>query len=180
MDREGGEEFGLAAGLDAEMPRRARVEDFLHDLAELVHLDREHAAVGRLVAGLGNRLGEGFVDRLHAVAQEVVEPHHEREGEVPRLRLGDDVHEVDRVAVALRVHAGMALGRDSEIAAAPAVDVVEGPGVPGFKWFVGVHQKTMAWSRPWQTAAASSAATQRSANCGPQESETATSPVCSL
>ena len=45
MDGERGEEFRLAADLEAELVGRAGVHDFLHDFAELVDLDREDAAV---------------------------------------------------------------------------------------------------------------------------------------
>ena len=65
---EGCEEFRLAPGLDTEVPWLAGIDDFLHDLAELVHLDWKNTPVGRGVAGLRDCRGEGFVDRLHAVA----------------------------------------------------------------------------------------------------------------
>ena len=126
---ERGEELGLAPGLDAEVPGLAGVDDLLHDFAELVHLDRKNPTVGRGVAGLGDRRGEGCVDRLHAVAQEVVEAHDERKCQLAAPRLGDDIHEIDRLAVALGINADMAAFVDAEVAAAPAVDVVEFAGL---------------------------------------------------
>ena len=92
VDREGCEEFRLAPCLNAEMPWLASVEDFLHDLAELVDLDREHTSIGCCVVGLRYCAGECLVDRLDAVAKKVVEPHHERKSKIVRAGLGDDFH----------------------------------------------------------------------------------------
>ena len=50
LQRQAGEQLRLAADFEPEIKRLARVENFLHDLAELVHLDREHAAVTAPVA----------------------------------------------------------------------------------------------------------------------------------
>ena len=47
---ESGEKLGLAAGFDAKVPRLAGIDDLLHDLAELVHLDRKNPPVWRVVA----------------------------------------------------------------------------------------------------------------------------------
>ena len=41
LQRQPGEQFRLAADFEAEIKRLARVENFLHHLAELVDLDRE-------------------------------------------------------------------------------------------------------------------------------------------
>ena len=77
------------------MVLRARVENFLHDLAQLVDLDRKHAAVWLLVAGLRDGAGERLADRLHAVAQQVLEPDDQRETEALFARLVDHGHHVD-------------------------------------------------------------------------------------
>jgi hypothetical protein len=45
VHRERGEHLGLATRPRCRSGRAARVEDLLHHLAELVHLDREHPAV---------------------------------------------------------------------------------------------------------------------------------------
>ena len=47
VHRERGDQLRLAAGLEAEMKLRAGVDDLLDHLAELVHLDREDAAIER-------------------------------------------------------------------------------------------------------------------------------------
>ena len=44
------EKLGLAAGLDAEVPRLTGIDDLFYDLAELVDLDRENSPVWRVVA----------------------------------------------------------------------------------------------------------------------------------
>ena len=49
LHRQPGEQFRLAADFEAELKRLARVENFLHDLAELVDLDGKHAAIPALV-----------------------------------------------------------------------------------------------------------------------------------
>ena len=136
---ESGEKLGLAAGLDAEVPGLAGVEDFFHDFAELVHLDGKHATVWRAVAGLGDRRGEGGVDRLHAVAQEVVETHDERKCQLAASRLGDDIHEIDRLAVALGINADMTGLVDAEVVTAPAVDIVEFAGFSDVEGCGGFH-----------------------------------------
>ena len=69
MDGERGEKLGLAAHFDSKFIGRAGVHDFLHDFAQLIHLDRENAAVLALVTGLGDGGPEFLVQDLHAVAQ---------------------------------------------------------------------------------------------------------------
>ena len=44
------QELGLAAGLDAEVPGLAGIDDLFHDLAELVDLDGKNPPVWRVVA----------------------------------------------------------------------------------------------------------------------------------
>ena len=62
VDRQRGDQLRLAARLQPEVERRARVEDLLDDLAQLVDLDREHAAVDILVARFLDRRLERVVD----------------------------------------------------------------------------------------------------------------------
>ena len=68
VDGERGDHLRLAPGLDAEVVGNAGVDDLLHDLAELVHLDREDAAVVVLVTAFRNGAGKGFVETAHTVA----------------------------------------------------------------------------------------------------------------
>ena len=81
------EQLGLAAGLEAEMICLAGIDDLLDDLAQLVHLDREDAAIMALVADLVDRAAERLVDRLDAVAQQILEADDERKSEPASARL---------------------------------------------------------------------------------------------
>ena len=129
VDRDGSEKLRLAAALQPEMKFRARVEDFFHHLAELVDLDREHAAIRLLVTGLGDGAGKRAADRLHAVAQQILEPDDERKAETLFARLVDHIHHVDgRALVEQRRDLGVAPRVDRKIARAPTVDVIGGSG----------------------------------------------------
>ena len=125
MDGQRGEEFRLAADLESELERRARVHDFLHDLAQLVDLDREDAPVGRLVTGVGDGGVEFLVEHVDAVAQQVLEPEQKREAETAVLGLVHDGHEIERGALVLhgldRHVAGVV---DAKIGVPPAGNVV--------------------------------------------------------
>ena len=98
LQRQAGEQLRLAADLEAEVERLARIQDFLHHLAQLVHLDREHAAILALVIELGDRVAERQVDRLHPVAQDVLEPDQHRELQPAAFGLLDDIGQVHRGA----------------------------------------------------------------------------------
>ena len=73
------QQLGLAAGLEAELERRTEVQDFLDDLALLIHLDRVHAAVPAVVLVLGDRRLKRLVDVAEPVFQDVAEADEERE-----------------------------------------------------------------------------------------------------
>mgnify|MGYP003704569235 CR=1 FL=1 len=57
---------------------RQKVEDLLDDLAQLVHLDREHALVLGLVPERRDRLREGLVEQLDLRFQQVVDAQEHR------------------------------------------------------------------------------------------------------
>ena len=95
MDGQRGDQLGLAAGLDAEMERRAGIHDLLDHFAELVDLDREDAAIGVAIIRLGDGVGEGLIDRLHAMAEEILKAEDDRESEAALLGLVDEFHDVD-------------------------------------------------------------------------------------
>ena len=73
LQRESGEQFRLAADFQAEIERLARVEDFLHHFAELVDLDREHAAIFALVIEFRDGIAKGEVDATRRDAAECPE-----------------------------------------------------------------------------------------------------------
>ena len=121
MHGQRGEQFRLAAGLDAEMVGRAGVHDFLHHLAKLVHLDRKNAAIAVFVAGFRDGRGEGFIDRLHAIPQQILEAQHQRKIEARAFGLLDHLHDVDRrLGLTRRQNLDIPALIDRKIARAPS------------------------------------------------------------
>ena len=126
MDGECGDHLRLAPGLDAEVVGNAGVDDLLHDLAELVHLDREDAAVVVLVTAFRNGAGKGFVETAHTVAQEVVATDQQRKTETALLGLVDQFHQVDLLTLAAPwADRGVSGGIDPYITLRPSLHVVE-------------------------------------------------------
>ena len=126
LQRQAGEQLRLAADLQAEIERLAGIQDFLHHLAQLVHLDREDAAILALVIELGDRVAEGQVDRLHPVAQDVLESNQQRELQPAPLRLLDHIRQVHRRAgIAQRLGHDVPRFVDVEVFGAPAMNVVQ-------------------------------------------------------
>ena len=129
LQRETREEFRLAADLKAEVERPARVQNFLHDLAELVHLDRKYAAVFALIIEFRDGSLEGLVDRLDAVPQNILEADEQRKFQPAAFRLLEDVREIHRRAGFLQRRGDDVPGVvDVKILRAPAVDVVKARG----------------------------------------------------
>ena len=65
--------------------------------------------------------------------------HNERERQLAAAGFGDDIHEIDRLAVALGINADMAGVVDAEVVAAPAVDVIEFAGFGDVEGCGGFH-----------------------------------------
>ena len=65
--------------------------------------------------------------------------HDEREGQLAASCLGDDIHEIDRLAVALGINADMTGLVDAEVVTAPAVDIVEFAGFGDVEGCSGFH-----------------------------------------
>ena len=126
LQRQTGEQLRLAADFEAEIIRLARVENFLHHLAQLVHLDRKHAAILALVIVLRDGVAERLVQRLDAMAQNVLKPDEQRKFQPARLGLLDHVRQIHRHARVLqRARHDVPGVVDVEILRAPAVDVVK-------------------------------------------------------
>ena len=68
LQRESGEQFRLAADFQPELKRLAGIENLLNHLAQLVHLDGKHAAIGPLVIEFRDGILERPVNGLDAVA----------------------------------------------------------------------------------------------------------------
>ncbi len=129
MHGEGRDQFRFAAGFETEMKSFAGIDDFFDHLAQLIDLDREHAAVGIAIAELGNRRFKRAVDRFDPVAQQILKPDDERKTQSPRARFVDHFENVDRAAGVLeRPGNDVAVLVDGEVVPAPAVDVVRGDG----------------------------------------------------
>ena len=125
-----GKQLGLAAGFDAKMPWRPGIKNLLYNFAQLVDFDGKNPAVHATVPHLGNRLSKRKVNRLHTIAEQIVEPHDERKGQMPRSGLLHNLHQIDLVAVALRAHNNMSFLVDSEVSTAPAVNIVKRDSIP--------------------------------------------------
>ena len=74
---------------------RALGQQRLDDVALLVDLDREDAAVGRLVVELAPRVVEGLVHRAHARAQDAVEAQEDRRRDAAAQDLPEQLVQVD-------------------------------------------------------------------------------------
>ena len=120
--RERDEELGLAAGLEAEAPGRAELDDLLDDVPLLVDLHRVDAAVDARVLVLGDGPGEALVEPADAVAQDVREANEEREREAARLEILSQLEEVDAAILArrIRAHLDVALARSRRSTARPS------------------------------------------------------------
>ncbi len=130
LQRQAGEQFRLAADFQTEIERLARVENLLHDFAELVDLDREDAAVLALVVEFLDGTAKGQVNRLDPVAQDVLEPNQHRELQAARLGFFDHVVDLDARAVLLQ-RPGKHMPRfvDVKVFRTPTLDVIQIAGV---------------------------------------------------
>ena len=126
MDRERGDHLRFAAGLDAKMILQAGVDDLLDDLAKLVDLDREDAAVGVLVPALLDRLGKGFIQPTDTVAQQIMATNQKGKTQATILGLSNQFHQVDFLALAAPgPHGGMARRVHNHVSLGPSLHVVE-------------------------------------------------------
>ena len=135
LQGQAGEQLRLAAHLQAEIERLARVQDLFHHLAQLVDLDREDAAILALVIELGDRVAERQVDGLHPMAQDVLESNQQRKLQPAPLGLLDHIRQVHRRAgVAQRLGHDVPGFVDVKVFRPPAMNVVQitsGLDVPG-------------------------------------------------
>ena len=125
------EQLRLRARFEAEPVFAAEVEDFLDDLALLVHLDRVDADVAAFVLVLVDGGLKGVVDVADPVPQDVSKPDQHRQADAAQ-------HADDRSSCLRSMAlAGSFVGctstwpsdGDREVALAPAIDFVEVGGV---------------------------------------------------
>ncbi len=127
LQGQAGEKLRLAAHLQAKLVRLARVQDFLHHFAQLVDFDGKDAAVFVLIIELGDGGGEGLVDRLHAVAQNILEADEHRKLQSPAPGLLDHVSQIHHRPIFAQRHGDDVPGLiDVEVWRAPTIDVVKG------------------------------------------------------
>ena len=124
VHRERDHQLGLGPGLQPVVVVLAGGDDLIDDLAELVDLDGEHAAVLALVALVLDRLGEDLVDLHDALAEEILKADDDLRLEAHAGRLVDDIHDPDRAAVGQRLDLDEAVGIDREVIRAPALETV--------------------------------------------------------
>ena len=126
LQRQPGEQLRLAPDFQAELVRLARVQNFLHHFAQLVDFDWKNAAVRVLIIELGDGGGEGLVDRLDAVAQNILEADQHRKLQAPPLGLLDHVRQIHHRAIFAQGHGDDVPGLiDVEVLRAPTIDVVK-------------------------------------------------------
>jgi len=124
VHRERDHELGLGARLEPVVVGPAGADDLVNDLAQLVHLDREDAAVLALVALVLDRLAEHLVELDDPVAEQVLEADDHGRLQSHPQGLGDDVQDADPAPVGegLDVHKPLRVNR--EVAGAPALEPV--------------------------------------------------------
>ena len=76
--REGNQQFGFAAGFEAEVPALAALHQLFHHVALLVAFHREHPLVGAAVAVVLHGPPKGPMQALEPVFEDVVEAEQER------------------------------------------------------------------------------------------------------
>ncbi len=100
--RRHGHQLGLRSRFQPELERFSEIENFLDDLALLVHLDGIHAHVIAGVFVLGDGGLKRLVDVLQAMPQDVPKPHERRQADAPELQVIDQLLQVDRALRLLR------------------------------------------------------------------------------
>ncbi len=122
---EGDHQFRLGAGLEAVGVVLAGGDDLVDDLAQLVDLDREYAAVGALVALVLDGFPEDLVELGDPVAEKVLKADDHRGLEAHAERLIHDVHDADGPAIGEGLDVDEAIGVDPEVTRAPALEPIE-------------------------------------------------------
>ena len=95
LEGQSGEELRLATDFETKVKGAAGVQNFLHHFAQLVDLDREHAAVLALIVEFLDRGAEGEIDGLDAVPKDVLETNQHRKFQAARFGFFDDVGEIN-------------------------------------------------------------------------------------
>ena len=132
MNGDGGNQLGLAAGLDSEMIGQPGIDDLLDHFAKLVDLDREDPPVFVSVVTLGNGLGKGFIEAAHPIPKQIMATHQERKTKPSGSRLTDEFHQINLLPIAAAgTHDGMACVVDFHISFGPSLHIVESGSLGG-------------------------------------------------
>ena len=86
VHRQRGDQLRLAARFEAEMKLLAGVDDLFDHFAQLVHLDRENAAIVVAVTEFLDRALEGAVHRFDAMPQQILKANDQRKSEAALAR----------------------------------------------------------------------------------------------
>ena len=124
-----GVQLGFRAGLQSQVVALAVADDFLHDGAHLVNLDREDDEVFGLVVVFLGSLAETLVGLLDAVVQDVGEAQQHGCRHVACSQFVDHLFEVDLHAVLLGRNIHVSLLVNAKVVDSPTLDVVEFLGV---------------------------------------------------
>jgi hypothetical protein len=124
-EREDGEQFRFTAGFETEVVFLAEVENFLDDVALLVHLDGIDAAVPPVVFEFASGVVEGFGDLTDAVSKNIGEANQDGGGIFAVAKFVDELLEVDRFFGAFIGVDGDVPGFvDAEVALTPVFDAI--------------------------------------------------------
>jgi hypothetical protein len=130
-NRERNEQLRLAARLEPQVERAPVLDQLLHHLPLLVHLDRVDSAVGAAVLVLFERLLEAASQLANAALEDVREANQHRAAQTPPPKLPHQVEQIDSGALGSpRVDLHAARVTDGEVRLAPVRDPVELRTIP--------------------------------------------------
>jgi hypothetical protein len=141
---------GFEPHFEPDAEASAILHDLLDDVPLLVDLDREDAAVAAAILPVLQCLGEGAVQELDPVIEDVTKAQEQRGRVASFDEAGHQAMEVEaRPAVAARPHLEAPVLAGTEVAATPSRDLVElfaVLGGPGLRRSIG-HRSLLAASR---------------------------------
>ncbi len=142
MHRQCRHQFRFASSFQPEMKLLASIDNFFNHFAQLIDLDRENTAILVPIAEFSDRRLKCPIDRFHAMPEQVLKPHDQREPKAARPRFIHHFEKVDRAAIFLKWFGDdIAIRVDREITASPPIDVVGGDG--------GLEVPVVFHSRSW-------------------------------
>ena len=108
------------ACFESEIPWPATRDHFLHEVALLVDLDREHPAIDARVLVLGDGFLERLVDQLDAMTNDVRKANQQWQLEAARFQVLGQLEQVDGLAL-------IGAGRDLDVSARTDMEVGRAP-----------------------------------------------------